>query len=805
MSARSSKSKIQHTIQKEANTTVKIMPDAGIFFIGLYLLLHFVPNFGSVDVIGSQWLALSLLNLLVLGFILIRKDDYLSTIGNLVTASISIVYFILISWAAASYFYAVNPTEVLVNFARLFNTAVVFFNIAVLLWKREDNFILASYILVFILLFESLSTMKVFFTGLYSTDFNELVYSLKGNTGNKNIMAASLAIKLPFVFYVIYHSEKIFKTLASFTLLLSVFCIAIINARATYVSVSACIILVVSFSLFMYYMKSEREKKYLFNIGYILLPIIIAFLFAQFIVSEALSVNQENGGGYGTVSDRVATIDISNESSGGRIGFWSNALDYVSKHPIFGCGLGNWKLVSIPYVRETTSELIVPYHAHNDFLEITADLGLPGGILFTSLFVILLIYVLRNWISSATFKIKLIVVFSLLALVPYFVDAFLNFPAERPATQILFSFIMASISVHYLKARVSGNTVIRNIFSRLLPFILLAVLLPATYISYLTFTSMKAQMILMRESNTDAKEPTEVIASMLPKIPNISVTTLPIESMKARYYYRDKRYEEALALLDKGVKANPYIYYSEFLKAALYFSTDKMDSAYKYGKMSFYNWPRASNYYRNYIAILGKQKDTAEIKNAFNTYVKYRNEPFAWNTFLMGMLQSKGRGDQTLLKLADSALKQFPGDTNIVQRRREIAGTMQAGINSPAGSINAVQEANKFYLEGSALFAKKSYAAAAQKFIRAANLNPSNYAFLENAGICYFANNQFEKAIIYFDKAINLGVSNTGKSEYFKAVCLVRIGRKDEGCALANVAKEKKYPDADTFIKSNCK
>lgn len=805
MSARSSKPKIQQPSQKQSASSVKLLPDTGIFFIGIYLVLHFLPNFGSVDVIGSQWLALSLLNILVLGFILVRRDYYLSAVAGIISASISIVYFVLVCWAAASYFYAVNPSEVLVNFARLFNTAIVFFNIAVLLWKRQDNFIIACHFLVFILLFESLNTLKIFFSGLYNTDFNELILSLKGNTGNKNIMAASLAIKLPFVFYVIFHSQKAFKSIASVTLLFSVFCIAIINARSTYVSVGASILIVLSFSLFMYYIKSERDKKYLFNLGYVLIPVIIAFLSAQFIVSEALSINQENGGGYGTVSNRIATIDISNESSGGRIGFWLNALDYVSQHPIFGCGLGNWKLVSIPYVKETTNELIVPYHAHNDFVEMTADLGIPGGILFVALFVILLIYFLRHWASTATIKFKLIVVFSFLALVPYFVDAFLNFPAERPATQILFSFIMASISVSYLNVKSSNVDFRKNVLSRILPFVFLLVLLPTAYITYLTYTSMKAQMILMRESNTDAKESTEVVASMLPKIPNISVTTLPIESMKARYYYRDKRYEEALALLDKGIKANPYIYYSEFLKAALYFSTDKIDSAYKYGKISFYNWPRASNYYRNYIAILGKQKDTAEIKNAFNTYVKYRNEPFAWNTFLMGMLQSKGRGDRRLLTLADSALKQFPGDTNIIQRRSEIISTMQAGSNSLIGSPNAAQEANSFYLEGSKLFAQKLYAAAAQKFIRAANLNPTNYAFLENAGLCYFANNQFDKAIFYFDKAINLGISTTGKSEYFKAVCLVNLGRKDEGCALANLAREKKYPDADTFIKSNCK
>jgi O-antigen ligase len=799
------KSKPQLSVHLDSSHISKPNPDMGLFFIALYLLVHFIPNYGSVDVIGSQWLALSLLNLVVVAFILVKKDNYLPAIANLLTASISILYFSLICWAAASYFYAINQAEVLVNFARLFNTAVVFFNIAILLWNRKGNFITASYFITAILLFESLSIMQVFFAGLYTSNFNELVLGLKGNTGNKNIMAASLAIKLPFVFYIVYNSGKLIKSIGAFTLLASIFSIAIINARATYLSVGVCVIIITGFSLFMYFIKSKREIKHLVSLAYILIPIALGFVSAQLVVSGRQAAEVENTGGYGTVMDRVSTINLSDASSGGRIGFWKNTIDFTSKHPIFGGGLGNWKIASIPYAKESTNELIVPYHAHNDFFEITADLGIPGGIMFTGLFILLLFYAFRHWRSDASYETKYIVVFSLIALAAYFFDAFLNFPAERPATQILFSFIMASIVVAYLNSSAISSPKKFPFSANIYPYLTILILLPVTYISFLTYTSMKGQMILMREANAEAKEPLEFIATLFPAIPNISVTTLPIESMKARYYYRDKKYDEALALLDKGTKANPYIYYSEFLKAALYFSTDRMDSAYKYGKLSFYNWPRASNYYRNFIAILGKQKDTTEIKKAFATYVKYRNEPFAWNTFLMGMLQSKGKGDQNLLMLADSALKQFPGDTNIVQRRKEILGTMQSGISTSGITQNSIEEANRFYLEGSKLFSQKSYSAAAQKFIRAASLNPGNYAFFENAGICYYASNQFDKAVLYFDKAIQLGTSASGKSEYFKAVSLVNLGRKDEGCALAKIAKEKKYPDADLFIQSNCK
>jgi O-antigen ligase/tetratricopeptide (TPR) repeat protein len=777
-------------------------PDLGILFIVLYLLLHFIPNLGSVDVIGPQWLVLSLLNLLVTGFILVRRVHYEAALDRLFRIAIPFVFVLLLFWAGGSYFYAINRGEVLVNLARLVNTAIVFFNVAVLLWNKPSNFFAAAYVLTFILLYESMGVLTVFFNGLYTVPFDQLILDLKGNTGNKNIMAAALAIKLPFVLYTAFRKSNWLRIVALATLSLAMLSIAILNARTTYVSVLVASLLYVAFCLLVYFNSVDRSRKYLVSVLFVLFPLFFGFGTSQLIISNVQEVS--GTGGYSTITDRVETIALNQEGSGGRLGFWKDGFDYARRHPILGCGIGNWKLVSIPYVRETTNELIVPYHAHNDFIEMTADLGFPGGLLFAALFVLLLLYVIKTWRSPVHDEIRFISLFSLIGLSVYFFDAFLNFPAERPATQVLFAFISAAICSAYLYAMPQNKQPVKPVVSKLYTILVTLVLLPTTYITYLTYQSMKGQMTLMRETNTDAKEPLESIATLLPPIPTISVTALPLASMKARYYMRDKRYDEALALLDKGAKDNPYIYYSEFLRAALYFSTDQIDSAYKYGKLSFYNWPRASNYYRNYVAILGKRKDTAEIKRAFATYVHYRNEPFSWNTYLMGMLQSKGRGDQQLLQMADSALKLFPADSNLLQRRKEIIGNL-VGSNATAGSVtDQLIQANLLYQEGAKLFASKAYQAAAAKFAKAAALSPGNYAFFENAGICYYANNQFEKAIGYFDQAIALGTSTTGKSAYFKGVSLFSLGRKEEGCSFVRMADGQKYPDAAVFLRTNC-
>ncbi len=783
-------------------------PDISILFIFLYLLIEFVPVFQSIDVIGPQWLALTILNIFTTIFIFVRRTNYSNIIKGILNSYTSIVYFFLLIWALLSYFYAVNSIEVLVNAARIINTVIAFINLAILLCGNKENFKHSFYIITFILFFQSISILKQFYDGFTDgVNFDGLVYGLKGNAGNKNIMAAILAIKIPFALYTVYEGKRVLKIVGSISMLVAIFAIFIINARTAYLSIFGAAFLYLIFLIINVLSQPKSRKSLLISALFILIPLVIAFFLAQVIVSNARETSGNVFGTYGTVTERMKTIydEATNASGNTRIGFWGHAVDYIKHHPLFGGGLGNWKLASIPYVKELTNDLIVPYHAHNDFLEITADLGLPGGILFLSLFILMIYYTCKIWRVQRG-NIEYVAIFSLIGLSVYFFDAFLNFPAERPATQILFAFILASITGIFITGK--PHLMLNRFWVHPILYLSIAMLflVPCSYITYLTYKSMRAQRILSKDIN--AGNPTasfSVASQIFPSIPNITVTTLPIAAIKSRYYNRDERFEKSLELLDEAAKANPYLYYSEFLRGAFYFVKGETDSAYKYTKISFYNWPRAANYFRNYMAVLGLQKDTTEMKNAFMTYVKYRNEPFAWNTYITGILQSKRKGDDALLKLVDSALSLFPNNPDLLQRKAEIMGTLPYSSNGIKSISQLESVTKKLFDEGMMLFQKKSYSRAAEKFTTAASYVPTNYAYFENAGICYYANNEFKKAIKYLNKSIALGTSNTGKSEYFKGICLINLGKREEGCAMVQLAKAKNYPDADPFLKANCK
>ena len=77
------------------------------------------------------------------------------------------------------------------------------------------------------------------------------------------------------------------------------------------------------------------------------------------------------------INDRVSSINIDREddSIDERLRFYSAAVKSISKNPILGIGIGNWKIETIRYDAKNLEGYRVPNHAHNDFLQVTAESG----------------------------------------------------------------------------------------------------------------------------------------------------------------------------------------------------------------------------------------------------------------------------------------------------------------------------------------------------------------------------------------------------------------------------------------------
>ena len=724
----------------------------------------------------------------------------------------SILYVSLFFLATISIFTAINKTEAFVVYARFIATIVTYFNIAILLYNRPELMKFFAHVLALMLLFRSIQILMSFAQGFGEIPLETLIYGQSRETGNKNIMAATFTVRLPFVLYCIYTSKAFGKIFYGAVLTMGILVVFFLNARTTFVAVLLQTFLYMLFCGWQFIKEKDVFLQKLKRIGaraaYLLIPLLLAFVIGQASLKSAVEMENREVA-YGTVTSRLASISINGETSNNRNNFWRYAIDYAAHHPLMGCGIGNWKLASIPYERDISYELWVAYHCHNDFLEISAEVGIMGGLLLLGIYFCALVFTIKTWVSKAEHNVRLLSVMSLLGLAGYFTDAMFNFPNERPVMQFYFVLILAINLGTYLYSRkdkpedpVKGVSIQKLLFGTFASLLLVL----GAYVTYMTYTSMVIQGRVNPDISIEVPKYNSDEAKKLPSIPNLNVFAYPIDAIKARYLLNEKKTDEALMYLNKSKNVNPYLSYNEFMKGAIFVETGKWDSAFFYSKKAFMMKPGAkSNYLMfNYVAL--KQGDTAMVRYAMVEHNKRKPSAFVWDNYLRTML-SLPHDYKQMLAVADTALKLYPGDAALLQDQQtaiNTGGQTQAPVNTKI-PVTQVNEALKYSTAGIEAFKRKDFQTAITNFQKAYQINNMDYSSLENLGMSYYSLQNWNKSIVYYDKVIASKALQTGKSEFFKGICLINLAKKDQGCEMMRLALEKHYPDASKFIDIYCK
>ena len=771
-----------------------------LFFTALYLIVHFIPDLGGADVMGAQWLYTSVVDLFLLGYIIWNRAQYSEAIGAVFSSKFSLLYLFYVLWAIASMLYAMNVNESIVCLARLISTFFVYTNLSILLYKKEiqSYYLPIAFLISLVLFYDGLYVMNAFKEATNMDGVGFSPSAVTGNNGNKNVMAASLIIKFPFCLYLILNTKLLGKIFGVITIFIGSFAIFILSTRSTFVSL--LVLLVIFSATTLYFRKKSELNSSLISIAYFLVPVVIAFFFSNM----ALSNLNDASSATGAVTSRIQSIQLNNEASSGRLHLWQGAIDYFLKHPFIGDGYGNWKLASIPYEKEFTNDLFVPYHSHNDFLEAAADLGIIGGLAYLGLFVLAFIFTTRVWLKDQYKHYRLYTTITFMAFTCYFIDALLNFPTERTSMQTMLTLTAALLFAPSYLLSSQNKKVARKWRSLPAVYFIIGVLFlgASIYINQQVYESLKVQKYVMGEIDSDPKMALDEVKNAFPTFPNLSTSTLPIKALVARYYFRDKQYDEAMKLLRESESVNPALHYNDFIKTAIFAAQQNFDSVSFYAKRAFYNWPRATSYYKNVLFAAAKQKDTLEITKAYHVYKKYRDGGEAVNQYLMAMYEVKGGADKYMLNILDSAFVHFPKDSVALLNARNL---LSRGVLGNQNSGQAVLTGNQFAVDGGKMFVKGKYTQAANLYIKAASIEPNNYTHFENAAICYYTNKNYEKSIPYFDQAASFANNNTGKSEFFKAMSLIALGKNADACVALQAAKKKNYPEIDKFIAQYCK
>jgi O-antigen ligase/Tfp pilus assembly protein PilF len=696
----------------------------------------------------------------------------------------SLFYIGFVAWAALSYFYAINPTEVLVNIVRHFNTLFMFLHLGILLYNIKDKNRLLSLAIMAILSIEVYAVLQQALEMYKAGGINPGV--LKGVTANRNITAFSIAIKIPYVLYLIARASKLWVRIAyALLVLLSLFSLSIIQSRASFVA-AALIGLLLLFWTAVNFFKTRSIKEFSFNLYY-LLPLVLALVLNQILISDK---------GADALS-RAATISVSTNdgSVNQRLRYYEDVLTHITKNPIMGVGIGNWKLTSIDYDKQDITGYVVPYHAHSDFIQLGAELGFVGFLLYLGVFIFAayfaFVILLKSDLDTDN---KWFVFFMLTALGVYFIDANLNFPIARPQVLAPWALTMALITFYYHKATQKTSSPKKIKALTFFPLLAIGLMIPSIGITHTTYQSLKGQLFLLRDFNNNQYSVTmDKIDHITPELPNITVTTIPMKSIKARYYFNAKKYDKALALLDEGIPANPYLFFSENLKAQIFLQQGKIDSAHVNARKAFYGLPKNGLHASIYAQTLQIKKDPAETLKVFEVLSK-KSGPAIWKNFLIVLSQMTASQDPEFIKYASKAVELFPNDKELFALKK-LAVVGQQKINDAA----AISQLGLNY------FNQGKYVEAGLEFEKALKIDILEFAHCENAASAFYMAGDYDKALIYSDRVISELNPKTGKSEYINALVHLNIGGVPRACELLRQAIDYGYTQAQATLDQRCK
>lgn len=408
-----------------------------IGLVASYFFLYLIGNLSlTYDRYTVQFLVLSIINLSAF-LIILKSKNFIIGLDSIKSNKHLIFYLGFIVFSLLSIVVANNKAESIIIFSQYLS----FFFALILIFtlSRQMKFNIINLTLLFCiisLIIESSYILYIFFDNIILNGQQfERSNIYKGFTANINIAAFSLVAKSPVVFYYLFiTSNKKYKLLLGLLLFMILLCLFILLSRGASIAFGFVLLFMSIYSLL------KLAKNY-FSYGIIIFSILTSYLlFSNLIVNVSVDGKQEQN----LINKRVSDIQLNqdDDSINERIRFYLAAFESIKQNPFLGVGVGNWKIESMKYDAKYAKGYKVPFHAHNDFLQVAAE----SGIFALTFFILFLFYPFILFFRNKLFITYDIKHFTFLVMLSvYVLDSMINFPIARPISHIFLLFVLVSL------------------------------------------------------------------------------------------------------------------------------------------------------------------------------------------------------------------------------------------------------------------------------------------------------------------------------------------------------------------------
>ena len=541
-----------------------------IYSIFAITVLIFVPSLADAFNL-PKFVWISFITILLIGLFLKKSGKEIKFNKKIFLLPLSLILF----WQILCFSKSINVFESITITMKFFVFFVFYIFITEIIEKEEIEKIMKFFV------FASVLVSIYGFLQVAGIDF--IKWSIKNSPlstlGRRNFAAEFLVVIIPYTFALIVLSKKKVEKIIYFSIL-SIFLIHLVFTftRASYLG------FIFSFLVFLFILKKIRlpeGKK-------IVLIILIIFSLTTF----------------------AKTFEKGSVKS--RILIWKTTLNMIKKNPLMGVGPGNFKINYLKYcigkkdvltpVKENVEDV------HNDFLEITAETGIIGLLLF----LFLLFRIFRTGFCKQT----LLTAASVSSISGMLVNCLASFPFKNPATLFIF------------------------------------------------FLNLSFLDLIFRKGKYKVKISKEIIFIFF-IIYSISVIIIDFHAISGNFYYSlCKKYEKAkpafaLEMGKKSIMENPYNYKPYFICGKIYLSAGKIKEAIIYLKESEKLYPYLDTLQNNIgIAYFKAGNYQMAEKHYLLSLSMNKNRPETYNN--LGFLYLEKGNIEKGIKFFEKAIKLCP-------------------------------------------------------------------------------------------------------------------------------------------------
>lgn len=799
--------------KKQTKKETKVAIDYSLILSGLIIIAYiliptFTPNLEALDTNAPKFLSTAILNLFVFFIIISTHDGKRNSVfsGQLFKSNVGKVYTFFLFIVLLSFIKSFNILESILQFSKVLTVFVAVFNLTIIINRDLRYLKFIAVIMMGLLLFDAFSVFYFINKFLYGEIAS--ILDIKTVYSNKNILASAIFVKIPFSLWLLVFDRGWVKKVAWVSLTAGITATFFLATRAFYLGVFVIsIIFLVYYSISYFQTKKRDVLKIIGNYAGALVISLLVFSVTQSFFypgsrnnnqnEKAVAINSGDRHTQGVIS-QVTSISEKDGSTGLRLNAWRWSWQLIKENPLLGVGAGNWKVAILKLENQKNDAFIYIYKAHNDFIETITETGIIGGLLFLSIFGLIFWNFVQFSRKNNNSEEGLFQIFylSAIGILFYAVDAFFNFPADRPEILILFAFFVATsiVANNHDSRQVLLQSNIDNSARRLNSKLVISgigtlsiiLMLSMIYVFYLNFLSIKTQRIAFQEiMSGKLKSPSEKIISGFPILPSVSIWGEPISSIKARYLIDEKKYQEAIKCVESD-HSSPYDARREFYLSTAYRSMNMPDSALYYSKLTYQLKP---NYLRNLVVLtelLEEKKDYNQACSYVEAFFK-KNKPVHQAYVMASNLYIKNNEFDKAKLLIEEATGYFPNDSLIKKQQRFLL--YKKNIEPYIGLFNEakIQFDNKNYpkcltlineflekvpndnngliTQAFAFYYLKRYDECIESINHSMLLDEKNASLINLRGVCYRLQNKSEKACEDFKKAKEMG-NQSGITNY---------------------------------------